>query len=246
MNTMNQEKFLAQYKHALSSDFVAADGTPAKLSPGMPLRWGSESKNIKFDSTVSTLALSNDDSLLAVGIGKLIHIYTLSNLDLQQTLEGHSHDVNNLEFAPKVRQGYKLMSGSEDYQGEDSVIVWDLTDDGKDVNPPRKVDIVAIAKKAANVAVEELKWQPGSKMAQSLEAEFGIAMSAAVAKKGLEGKTILEGSFPGFGSVPFSRDGSFMCMYIPLPYLSPLYIFHNVCHFHMFWYRNSRADSKIS
>lgn len=207
---MNQPKFLKQYVYALASDFKAENGTPAKWAPNMPSHWGSESKCLKLNTKVSTFALSADDCLLAVGVENAIHIYDVNSLELRQVLEGHSEVVRKMEFAPKSRIGYSLVSSSENRGRDGTIIWWDLDDQGKDTHPSKPVDVVGIAKKASDYVLETLQWSGGSETSRALEENFKTALAVAVAKKGLEGRAILHGSFAGFGSEVFSKDGKYL------------------------------------
>lgn len=211
---MNQAKFMSQYVYALSSDFKAADGTPAKWAPNMPSYWGSESKHLKFDTTVSAFALSGDDSLLAIGVGKAIHIYGTKDWELRQALNVDYSEVSKLEFVLKTGTGYVLVSGGSNYERGTGpmIVMWELDDEGKDIkaSASAQVDIEAVAKKASNLVLEDLKWSDESEVAKTLEVDFKKALTAATAAKGLESRTVLEGSFGSFGSQLFSPDGKYM------------------------------------
>src|ERR1700710_1689855 len=136
MPSMNQTKFMEQYVYALSSDFKAADGTPATWTPNMPSHWGSESKSIKLNTKVSIIALSGDDSLLAIGVKNAIHIYHVGSLELRQVLEGHPELVDNLLFVPKSSTGHTLVSYSQNPRADGNIIWWELNDEGKDTHAP--------------------------------------------------------------------------------------------------------------
>jgi WD40 repeat protein len=212
MPSMNQPKFMKQYVYALSSDFKSADGTPASWAKNQPSHWGSESRSIKFDSAPSTHVLSGDDTLLAIGVDKEIHIYDVATLELRQVLRGHPHVVNGLVFAPKSRTGHSLVSQSQAISGgQDGIVVlWELDDEGKDTNPAKPVDVDGISMKCLGYALEQLGWPKESENSQLLGVDFEKALSAAAARKTLENRTVISGSFGSFGSETFSKDGRYM------------------------------------
>ena len=205
---MIQAKFMEKYVYALSSDFKAEDGTPAAWAPNMPSHWGSES-NILFLDTKSkdyeVLALSGDDSLLAAAVRESIYIFSVADLELRAELVGHTEAIDGLEFVPKSRTGYTLVSSTNKV-----IIIWELNDEGEDLNAQESFDTDGIARDALESTLRELRWEFESEASKSLESNFKINIAAAVAQKGLEKKTVIKGSFGSFGSDVFSWDGKYM------------------------------------
>lgn len=204
---MNQAKFLKQYVYALASDFKSEDGIPASWAPNQPVHWGSESKAIKFDSAPSTLTLSGDDTLLAVGVGKAIHIYDIASLELLQELHGHAEDVDGLVFASKSRTGHTLLSRSK---GDSVIIRWELDDEGKDLHLSTSMAVDDISKKTLSFVLEQLTWPADSENSRILDSDIHAALTAAAARKGLENRKVVTGSFGHFESNPFSKDGKYL------------------------------------
>jgi len=208
MPMMNQAKFMEQYVYGLSSDFKAEDGTPATWAPNMPSHWGSESDILLLDAKpniYNAIALSGDDSLLAAVVGKSIYVFSIADLDLREELLGHTEDIQKIEFAAKSRTGHTLVSSSSNV-----VIVWELNDEGEDLNSRESFDVDGIAQSALEPVLQELKWEFDSEASKSLTSDFKISLAAALVQKGLEHRTVIKGSFGNFGSDVFSRDGKYI------------------------------------
>lgn len=103
---------------------------------------GFESRRIKLETKVSTFVLSADDSLLAVGLANTIQIYGVTSLELRQVLDDHIGTFEKMSFAPKKRSAHTLVSYSENWGEDGSIIWWDLDNDGKSIHTSPTVDVV--------------------------------------------------------------------------------------------------------
>jgi WD40 repeat protein len=115
--------FISSYNHTLSSTFS---------HPTLPFihnaqNWASCPSAIHLPAAPNALALSPDESLLAVAVGSDVLIYsTHGDMNLAYTLKGHTGWVSEVEWYPGGER--KLVSGSSVngmYQ-EEVVRFWDL------------------------------------------------------------------------------------------------------------------------
>lgn len=84
--------------HTLEHDFQTNE-TPASWLPGHPKQWGSEVTRIQFSAPLQNIALSDDDSLLAVCVEADIHIYTVER-------SGSNDDKVHLRQKRNLRSGH--------------------------------------------------------------------------------------------------------------------------------------------
>ena len=124
-NCDSSSDFIRSYEHKLSSSFS---------HPSLPFvhhaqNWSSCTTAIALPAAPHTLALSSDESLLAVGAGSDVLVYsTQGDMELAYTLKGHVGRVYTVEWYPNGER--KLISGS-DVDGsyprqEQAVRFWDL------------------------------------------------------------------------------------------------------------------------
>ena len=147
----SQLDFIRSYNHTLSSTFS---------HPSLPLthhsrNWSLCSSVIPLPTAPNALALSPDETLLAVAAGSDVLIYsTEDNMNLTHTLQGHSGRVTSVEWYPNGEK--KLVSGSSaDGMHEEEVVwFWDLN---KEDSPTEaKIDLECTATGARAVAAEHL------------------------------------------------------------------------------------------
>jgi len=145
--------FIRSYNHTLSSTFS---------HPSLPLthhsrNWSLCSSIIPLPTAPNALALSPDETLLAVAAGSDVLIYsTEDNMNLIHTLQGHTGLVTSVEWYPNGEK--KLVSGSSvnGVHREEVVWFWDLN---KEYSPT--VDLKCTATGARAVAAEPLVLQAG-------------------------------------------------------------------------------------
>ena len=147
--------FIRSYNHTLSSTFS---------HPSLPLthhsrNWSLCSSVIPLPTAPNALALSPDETLLAVAAGSDVLIYsTEDNMNLTHTLQGHTGRVTSVEWYPNGEK--KLVSGSSvDGMHQEVVWFWDLN---KEDSPTEaKIDLECTATGARAVAAEPLVPQAG-------------------------------------------------------------------------------------
>ncbi|KAF8179071.1 hypothetical protein K438DRAFT_1725995, partial [Mycena galopus ATCC 62051] len=114
-------EFFATWQHSLSADFQQ-DGVPAKSDS-----WVTETAKIAINGEASVVALSEDNSVFAVGVGHEIHVYDVATSQLLQTLREHAgNKIEKLKFQPG---GRKIAAGSMRLlrrKYETMMRVWDL------------------------------------------------------------------------------------------------------------------------
>ncbi|KAE8412357.1 WD40-repeat-containing domain protein [Aspergillus pseudocaelatus] len=135
--SMNGRKLVQNFTYGLEHDFVSPTGEPAAWAQGHPKRWGQERAKIRLGGNASTLTLSPDDRLVAVGVHGEIRVFDVA---LQAPLEVLTDEerAEIVQFAPGVvdsRDGkharYLLASQGGDNENP-RVILWELDDpDGK-------------------------------------------------------------------------------------------------------------------
>jgi WD40 repeat protein len=153
---LSQLDFIRSYNHTLSSTFS---------HPSLPLTHHSRNRSlcssvIPLPTAPNALALSPDETLLAVAAGSDVLIYsTGDNMNLTYTLQGHAGQVTSVEWYPNGEK--KLVSGSsvDGTHQEEVVWFWDLN---KEDSPTEaKIDLECTATGARAVAAEPLVLQAG-------------------------------------------------------------------------------------
>ncbi|KAK9250281.1 WD40-repeat-containing domain protein [Lipomyces tetrasporus] len=121
---------LLEWTYGIESDFEL-NGTPASWRPGQPVTWGDEARMIELDDNAYDCSVSDDEKFLALAIGRQVLIYDLENLELRETLNGHTENVGRVEFFPLDIAGnkYKLVSASKYLDA--MIVVWTLDKHGK-------------------------------------------------------------------------------------------------------------------
>ena len=152
----SQLDFIRSYNHTLSSTFS---------HPSLPLthhsrNWSLCSSVITLPTAPNALALSPDETLLAVAAGSDVLIYsTEDNMNLTHTLQGHNGRVTSVAWYPNGEK--KLVSGSsvDGMHQKEVVWFWDLN---KEDSPTEaKIDLECTATGARAVAAEPLVLQAG-------------------------------------------------------------------------------------
>jgi WD40 repeat protein len=227
---MNQKKFLEQYTYAIQDDFISPTGEPASWAPGYPKHWGQERAKILLDGKPSSLALSSDEKLIAVGIKEDIHVFDVATQERLEVLRGHTEKVCEIRFSPGLVKNnnsndyddknqndtrYMLVSGSDFPKG--LVIIWELDEHGQPVREGREKKTVTadtLADKILQPLVFELTadygWGPAEKAIEVLDQEVRNALGNAIKLHEQEDKTYFEGRLASFGSPTFSPDGKTM------------------------------------
>ncbi|MFN7037203.1 MAG: WD40 repeat domain-containing protein, partial [Bellilinea sp.] len=64
---------------------------------------GQELLRLRQDAMPYTLEFSWDDQLLAVGVANRVDVFTTSDMNMVETLTGHSENVISVRFSPDGR-----------------------------------------------------------------------------------------------------------------------------------------------
>ncbi|CAK97111.1 WD40 repeat-like protein [Aspergillus niger ATCC 13496] len=170
------------------------------LEPSAPAhRMGQESSKVKVSGSITALALSSDDKLIAIALEKRIDIYTRvgSTFQLVDNSEEGPSDILQLSFAPNV--------------ATDQVKVWYLNSEGKILDPSggQKVDISELSTEAAEGITTKLicthGWGQNEEAILSIQQAIKDTLSKALDTHKSEHQTKLEGN-----TALFSPDGKFM------------------------------------
>lgn len=170
---------------------------------------GQESSKVKVSGSITALALSPDDKLIAIALEKRINIYTRagSTFQLFDNSEGEPWNILQLSFAPNVAStgGYILVSSA------DQVKVWYLNSEGKILDPSggQKVDISQLSTEVAKGITTKLicthGWRQNEEAILSIQQAIKDTLSQALDIHTSEHQTELEGY-----TALFSPDGKFM------------------------------------
>ncbi|KAI9925481.1 hypothetical protein MW887_005862 [Aspergillus wentii] len=217
MPSMNQKKFVEQFKYALESNFTSPSGEPALLAPDHPKKWGQERARIQLDGEAKEMTLSPDKRFVAVSIEKEIHVFDVAGEARAEVLKGHVGIVDDIKFAPGLFDSngarYMLASGSGGYGDEQMVILWELDENGKLISreSEKTLDVDALTAKALQPLISELAdshgWNPAGKAITTLEEDVRNALRNAIAIHEQEDKHCLAGELASFGSPAFGPDG---------------------------------------
>jgi len=204
---MSSADFFATWKHSLSADFQQ-DGVPAKSEP-----WVTETTKIPLngEGEIGVAVLSEDNSMLAAGVGHDIHVYDMATSQPLHTLRGHAGwKIGNLEFHPG---GRKIVAGSSGrtQKIESMVRVWDLDAPAR---PLDHLDDAVTAAVAAASSTLSQHWSVEDLESTNLQTEIAqIIASGQVAVDVRNGRVLL-GTLPSFESRAFSHDGRSL-LYLP-------------------------------
>ncbi|OJJ78314.1 hypothetical protein ASPBRDRAFT_113000 [Aspergillus brasiliensis CBS 101740] len=180
------------------------------LEPSAPAhRMGQQSCKVKLPGSITALALSSDDKLVSVAIGKDISIYTRLGATFQLVDEsgGNPSNILQLSFSPSATRagGYILVSSA------DQVKLWILDSEGKILDPSggQKVDICQLSTEVAEGIVTKLVcthgWRQNEEASLSIQQAIKVTLSRALETHNSEHQTKLEGN-----TALFCRDGRFM------------------------------------
>ncbi|KAF7344990.1 Wd-40 repeat protein [Mycena venus] len=205
-SSITSAEFFAVWKHSLSADFQQ-NGVSARSEP-----WVTETTKIAMNDRPGVAALSDDNSLLAVGVGHEIYVYDMAAPALLRTLPGRAgYTIEELEFQPR---GRKIAAGSEKRHQESTesiVQVWDLDAPSK---PPEQLDDAVKAAVTAASSILLQHWSVEDLESVNLQTKiteiFARGQVAVDARNG----HILLGKLPSFESRPFSHDGRSL-LYLP-------------------------------
>ncbi|OKL64521.1 hypothetical protein UA08_00819 [Talaromyces atroroseus] len=229
MESMNRKRFLEQYTYAVQNDFTSPSGEPAAWTPGHPKHWGQERAKIPLGGKASSLALSPDEKLIAVGIEEDIHVFDVTTQERLEVLRGHTETASKVRFCPSLimnnKSGkdenqkttrYILVSQSSPQEGR-LVILWELDEHGRLVRKGREkksVTVDALADKILKPLVTEITadygWDHAEKAIRALDHEVRNTLRNVIRLHEQEDKICFEGELASFGSPTFSSDGKFM------------------------------------
>ncbi|KAK7027635.1 Wd-40 repeat protein [Favolaschia claudopus] len=198
MPSMSSKDFFATWKHSLSADFQQ-DNVPAESS-----NWVTETAKIPTNGDPKVIALSDDNSLLAAGIGHQVYVYDVPTLKLIRTLQGHvGYTISRLEFQPG---GRKIAASSERRSGKLESFLR-ILDFDEPVQHAQYLDEAAKAAVSAASAVLLHHWSEAD--LQNIDLQTGIAEILATGHVAVEERNgrLFRGNFPSFDSCPFSHDG---------------------------------------
>ncbi|RDW75480.1 hypothetical protein BP6252_06622 [Coleophoma cylindrospora] len=220
---MHISQFLSQWTYEVEEDFKGPDGTAAKWASGQPAAWGQESKKISLGSTSASIAIAVDPSgsFLAVAVEKEIWVYSVSTLERTEVLKGHTEDVRKVAFRPQLKSNtsgdtYSLASSSNHNNGSGNMIIlWHLDSSGKDRNPqtspqPTIDSLTTVVSRALVGELQKYDWDENEKAIQEMIKAFRGDITTACVAHNLEHRTVLPGSFFGFGSQAFANDGALL------------------------------------
>ncbi|KAF7344991.1 Wd-40 repeat protein [Mycena venus] len=197
----------AKWKHSLSAD-SQQDGVPARSEP-----WTTETAKMAMKDRPRAAAFSDDNSLLAVGVGHEIHVYDMVTSALLRTLPGRAgYTIEKLEFQPR---GRKIAAGSSEKRHQKStesiVEVWDLEAPGERSG---HLDEAVKAAVAAASSILLQHWSVEDLESVNMQTEMmEIIASGQVALDVRNGRVVL-GKLSGFEARAFSPDGRSL-LYFP-------------------------------
>ncbi|KAK9258261.1 WD40-repeat-containing domain protein [Lipomyces tetrasporus] len=205
---------LLEWTYGIESDFEL-NGTPASWRPGQPVTWGDEARMIELDDNAYDCSVSDDEKFLALAIGRQVLIYDLENLELRETLNGHTENVGRVEFFPLDIAGnkYKLVSASKYLDA--MIVVWTLDKHGKNTTGNTdSIDIEGLAATATEEAMQTLisnrGWMKehadGDKLLAAVKDVVWRADASHIVQNNLE----FPGELTGFGSRAVSNDGKLL------------------------------------
>ncbi|KAF2084343.1 prolyl oligopeptidase [Saccharata proteae CBS 121410] len=205
MPSMNRKQFLSSFVYAVEEDFRSPfTGEEAVwANPDAPQIWGMEEASIKYPPSLAevneeedregekgkrrargvTSALSDDERLLAVGLGERVWIISVEDQCVRSELVGHTDNVGRIRFRPsptttspptlsaetetapetepKAPHGYTLLTCANEIStlsnNEPRIYFWNLTPAGTilDILPP-PLPVHALAKKAEDAIFTDL------------------------------------------------------------------------------------------
>jgi WD40 repeat protein len=215
-------EFLEEYAYSLEKDFHSSEDVAATWAPGQPAQKGAETYKIELGdkATVEAMAMSPDESLLAVGVGHNIHIYSLVTFGLIDILTGSIGDINNLAFQPNDQhtKSEKLLlvseSGSRTQELDSVIIFWQLERGGRDSQRTGPVGVEAAARSGSDAALRglasELAWTTEEPASSTLAEGFQKLISDSIRQRSLSHRRVLKGTLAHFNSLPLTPDGKYL------------------------------------
>ena len=224
MSSYSSFEFQKDWVYAVEKDFHSRDGTtPATWAAGQPAGWGHEHAKIPLPTEPGAASLNADASLLAIGLDKDIHLYSISDLSLYQVLKGHTSRVDALFFHPKdVRTMVSCASYDRDGSEKREIIFWQIDEERK--RTLLSADAIHnLGKRAVDSIMEGLASSPSSSWQMSLEDQSVVAkdvegvITTLNIESQLRTKTHISGCLPNsFGTNVFNSSGSSLA-FIPGP-----------------------------
>ncbi|KAL1887469.1 hypothetical protein Sste5346_010218 [Sporothrix stenoceras] len=144
---VTKKEFLERWTGDIEQEFTSTAGDPVswEWAPDHPKAWSSARAIIDLvQETMSTPAFSSDEDLLAVGVGKDIHIYNVATQDRLAVLTGHYGVVENVRFSPTTYDGdYRYILASHSgvtLDDESEAILWKLDGNGQLSSKPQRLE----------------------------------------------------------------------------------------------------------
>lgn len=191
MSIITAHDFISSYNHTLSSTFS---------HHSLPLTYHSQnwsfcSNIIPLPTNASALALSPDESMLAMATGSDVLIYiTEPGMSLIHTLKGHNGWVSQVEWYGEK----KLVSGSS-VNGmypiqEETVRFWDLDKEGSSTG--------------VDIGIDHDPTGPGAFGKDPfVRQDEWLNEAVFTSEENVAQSPVLPGCLPGFGSLSLSPDG---------------------------------------
>ena len=212
---MSPERFIKEYTYDVADDFVL-DGVPASWAEDGPLLWGEETAKIqlpKVDSSRSyqtgCVALSPDESLIAVSIEHDAFIYDFDSKELLQTLKGHTETIKGLGFYEDKTGLCLFSSGGDAVHRNDKIIFWKIGVNRKIESIDDSIDVENVVSRAvqtvSDIVIKEHGWNVPEVDLEELTKAFRKPLEIMNAKHKVRNNTILSGEEP-----ILSRDGQKM------------------------------------
>ncbi|KAK7026432.1 hypothetical protein VNI00_015667 [Paramarasmius palmivorus] len=215
-------EFFADWKFKLSHDFEVG-GEPAIFSQEHPKQWGSEEIHIQPpvndnapDERLVTrsppIAVTDDGTLLAVGVGTDIIIYDISAATIHQTIRcAHFGSVRLMQFQPGSNTILAVSSSSPSARSANGIVwVWDLE---RERSHPRSLpDDIDTAVKQGSLAILSAMedWPKDSTLSSELEKRIKPMLLAVQNELDTKEGRAHRGRLLGFGTEGFSHDGTYI------------------------------------
>ncbi|KAG8672668.1 hypothetical protein FPOAC2_06061 [Fusarium poae] len=133
MPSYSSDEFNADWRYAITEDFVSSADQPYQYADNGHLQWGNEVQKITFNGTAHLACISNDGKRLALGIKHDIHVLDTETWETVVVLKGHASEVNAIAFKPD--DANVLVSGeTEERQNNELltppiIIVWNIEEE---------------------------------------------------------------------------------------------------------------------
>ena len=161
------------------------------------------------------MALSDDDTLLAVNIDHDIGIFDVADgeFKLKYLLKGHRGYVSAVAFQPSSNTTLVSSSSVNGPEHGTHIRLWDLSEHSTVDDQHHSTDCLTEAARLANNAVknyliQQVGWSETDLVPSDLISQFEKVLGIAAAKRDLKLGEALEGTLAPFNSFPFTRDNS--------------------------------------